>query len=201
MMENENRDTAGHPALKPDPEFLRQHRFRLQELAGGQAPVALFIGCSDSRVTPEMLFGLDPGQWFMLRNVGNIVPPYWKTEIGIASVLEYAVQILEVEQIIVCGHTDCGAMQGLVQGVTLSQHPALARWLDVARPALATVDAHPSDYSGDEHHHALVTENVRLQLGHLESYPYIREAVAAGRLALRGCVYNLGMQAVEIVAG
>lgn len=187
------------PDLTPDPHFLRRYGARLEELAHGQAPDTLFIGCSDSRVTPELLFDLPPGRWFMLRNVGNIIPPYGQTEIGVASVLEYALQILEVAHIIVCGHTDCGAMQGLVQGVDLSERPALARWLDLARPALATVDAHPADMTGAAHHHALVAANVRLQLRHLESYPYIRAAVASQRLALHGYVYNLGTQQVETV--
>ena len=189
------------PDLRPNPDFLHLYRSRLQELADGQAPTALFIGCADSRVTPELLFGLEPGQWFMLRNVGNIVPPYWQTEIGIASTLEFAVQVLQVAHIIVCGHTDCGAMKGVARGVARGEQPALARWLDLARPALAAVDAHDYDYTKEQHHHALVAENVRLQLAHLESYPYIRQAVTNGRLTLHGCVYNLGEQTVEPVTG
>ena len=162
----------------------------------GQSPYALFIGCSDSRVTPEQLLGARPGDLFMLRNIANVVPPYFQTEIGTVSVLEFAVLTLQVRHIVVCGHTDCGGILSLDQHIDMATMPALSRWLDLARPAQSAIDFSWRHLSPEERHRAIVEQNVIHQLDNLHSYPFIREAVAAGKLKLHGWVYYLERPAI-----
>jgi len=177
-------------------KFFASNRLLLQELAEvGQYPSALFIGCSDSRVVPEQLLGAKAGDFFMLRNIANLVPPYWQTEIGIVSVLEFAVLDLEIPEIIVCGHTDCGGIKALDEPLDIGRRPALSRWLDLARPAQREVDgfgtAERTAEEQAERHRAIVERNVVHQMRNLESYPFIRERLVAGRLSLHGWVYYL----------
>jgi carbonic anhydrase len=173
-------------------DFFARHSELLKKLAHeGQRPEALFIGCSDARVTPESLLGAKPGDFFMLRVVGNVVPPYIQTEIGIASALEFAVRRLRVPHIIICGHTDCGGIRGLDEQMDPSQEPALSRWLALARPAQWEVDFYQPDLSPEARHIAIVEGNVLRQLRHLQSYPFVREAMAAEQLELHGWVYYL----------
>ena len=175
--------------------FFTQHRALLQDLAAnGQTPRALFVGCADSRLTPELLLDAKPGEFFMLRNVANIIPPYVQTEIGIVSVLEFALLTLRIPHIIVMGHTDCGGLRGLDVQIDMAAQPALSRWLDLARPAQREVDFKLRDLTPAARHVAIVEENVRLQLRNLESYPFVRTAVSAGTLQLHGWVYYLGEQ-------
>ena len=172
--------------------FFAKHGPLLARLSReGQAPYALFIGCSDSRVTPEQLLGARPGDLFMLRNVGNVVPPYTQTEIGIVSTLEFAVLTLKVRHVVVCGHTDCGGILALDHHVDMATMPALSRWLDLARPAQRAVDFSPRHLSPEARHQAIVEQNVIHQLDNLQSYPFIRAAMAAGNLELHGWVYYL----------
>jgi carbonic anhydrase len=189
---------TNHPLLEarqlPQQTFFRQEGERLAVLAReGQSPRVLFIGCVDSRVTPEQIFGLRPGEWLMVRNVGNVVPPYSQVDIGMAGALEFAVLVLQVAHIIVCGHTDCGGMKAVLAPPLLHEQPGLARWTHIARPALLKIDLTlPETQQLD----SLVQENVRLQLAHLRTYPYIRAAEAAGRLHLHGWIYDLAAPAV-----
>lgn len=173
-------------------QFFDKNQQLLQELAEvGQFPSAVFIGCSDSRVVPEQLLGAKPGDFFMLRNVANLVPPYWQTEIGIVSVLEFAVLDLKIPHIIVCGHTDCGGIKALDQNLDLSTRPTLTRWLDLARPAKREVDGFGESEETAERHQTIVERNVVNQLRNLESYPFIRERLENGKLSLHGWVYYL----------
>jgi carbonic anhydrase len=180
-------------------EFFEKNNQILSHLAQhGQQPAALFIGCSDSRVTPEQLFGLKPGEMFMLRNIANIIPPYAQTEIAIASVLEFAVLTLQVPHIIVCGHTDCGGIKGLDQHIDMITQPALSRWLSLARPAQHDVDRQQHDLSPEERHEAIVEQNVILQLHHLHSYPIVQNALQAHTLTTHGWVYDLHQQHMSV---
>lgn len=177
--------------------FFTAYKEKLQELvAHGQKPKALFIGCSDSRVTPEQMLGLDPGDMFMLRNIANVVPPYVQTEIGIVSVLEYAVLHLHVPHIIVCGHTDCGGIRGLDKHIDMGTNPALSRWLDLARAAQRDIDFTMRDLSPEDRHIAIVERNVINQLRNIESYPFIQQALTAQKLSLHGWVYYLERQQI-----
>ncbi|MFZ0547142.1 MAG: carbonic anhydrase [Candidatus Promineifilaceae bacterium] len=171
--------------------FSNNHRL-IQHLAQkGQNPTALFIGCADSRVVPEQLLGARPGDFFMLRNIANVIPPYKKGDLGVASVLEFAVLTLEVPHIIVCGHTDCGGIKGLDDKPDASLQPALANWLKLAAPAQEDVDKSGGRKETAERHQAIVERNVVLQLDNLKSYPFIQKRIDAGNLSLHGWVYYL----------
>ncbi len=172
--------------------FIAQNQKLLQNLAHhGQRPQALFIGCADSRVVPEALFGLQPGDFFMLRNIANVMPPYIQSDTGTVAVLEYAVNHLKVPHIIVCGHTECGGIQGLDTHLDMIVDPALSRWLNLVRDAKRDVDFSSRDLSPEERHYAIVERNVVNQLENLKSYPIVREMIAQQKLELHGWVYYL----------
>lgn len=172
-------------------DFFENQEELLNQLATtGQSPEALFIGCSDSRIVPTRLFGTNPGELFMLRNIANIIPPYPQSDMGISAVLEYAVRHLRVPHLIICGHTDCGGIKGLDAQLDVTVEPSLARWIEFARPAQFAVDAGES--LGDwERHRAIVERNVVQQLHNIQTYPIVREALEANRLELHGWVYYL----------
>ncbi len=160
-----------------------------EHLAKGQDPKVLFVTCSDSRVAPELITGAEAGDLFVARSIANIVPPYGTGAIGVGAVIEYAVLHLQMEHIVVCGHTDCGGIKALDVQLDLSREPHIARWLDNARPAKTKVEA--SGVPPEERHLATVRENVLLQLEHLRSYDPVREAEQEGRIRLHGWVYHL----------
>jgi len=161
----------------------------------GQAPVALIIGCSDSRVPPEVITDAKPGVLFVTRVVGNIVPPYGSGEIAVGAVIEGAVHHLHVPQIIICGHTDCAGIRALDAQPNWDREPHIARWLEHARPAKTKVEA--SGLPAEECHLATVRENVLLQLEHLRTYDPVREAEQSGALTLVGWVYHLDTGIIE----
>ena len=171
-------------------DYFQQNRELFERLATqGQAPEVLLIGCSDSRVPPELLMSLKPGSLFVTRNIANIVPPYGSGEMGLGAVVEYAVLHLHVKHILILGHTDCGGIKALDASLDWSHEPHIARWIEYARPAKTKVEA--SSLPAEEWHLATVRENVLLQLEHLRSYDPVREGIRAGTLALHGWVYHL----------
>ncbi|MEU9568515.1 carbonic anhydrase [Streptomyces massasporeus] len=160
-----------------------------RKLAEGQYPEALFITCSDSRVIPAMIMGAQPGEIFELRNAGNIVPPYGRPGAsGEAATIEYALEVLGVQDIVVCGHSHCGAMGALKSGDDLSSLPGVDAWLRLARPELTSVlEAAPDDPSLPE----VSQGNVVNQLAALRSYPVVRQRLDSGRLRLHGWYYEV----------
>lgn len=177
-------------------EYYQENQALFEQLATeGQSPQALFIGCSDSRVLPELITGSGPGDLFVLRNAGNIVPAFGTGEMGCGAVIEYAVQYLRVGQVVVCGHTGCGAIRALDAPPDWARSPHIARWIEHARPARTKVGA--SGLPEESHHEATVRENVLLQLEHLRSYDPVREGERAGTLTLHGWVYHLESGLIE----
>lgn len=162
----------------------------------GQSPEVLFIGCSDSRVPPEIITGAGPGELFVVRVLGNIVPPYGTGEMAIGAVVEYALLDLPVRHIIICGHTDCGAIWDLDQHPDWVHASHLARWIEHARPAQTKVEA--SGLADSERHLATVRENVLLQLEHLHAYDLVRQREREGRVVLHGWVYHLETGEIEV---
>ncbi|MFF5569689.1 carbonic anhydrase [Streptomyces luteogriseus] len=160
-----------------------------RKLAEGQYPEALFITCSDSRVIPAMITGARPGEIFELRNAGNIVPPYGRPgACGEAATIEYALEVLGVQDIVVCGHSHCGAMGALKSGDDLSFLPGVDAWLRLARPELTSVlETAPDDPSLPE----VSQGNVVNQLAALRSYPVVRQRLDSGRLRLHGWYYEV----------
>lgn len=164
----------------------------------GQKPHALFITCADSRVDPELLTQSGPGEIFVLRNIGNLVPAYGEMLGGVSSAVEFAVAALQVKQIVVCGHADCGAMKGLLHPEQLSTMPTVKSWLRNAEAALSVVQARnpvePATLLLDN----LIEENVLLQISHLRTHPSVAARIAAGKMILSGWVYDIARGTVHL---
>jgi carbonic anhydrase len=166
-------------------------RERYEELASGQQPAALFITCSDSRIVPHMITQTEPGELFVLRNAGNIVPPSTATWSGEAATIEYAIQVLKVQDVIVCGHSHCGAVKGLLNPETLAGLPAVEHWLAHAEQVRREIFEQGLQADGDDDLlTSAVKANVMVQLNHLRTYPAVMEAEARGELRLHGCFYR-----------
>jgi carbonic anhydrase len=159
----------------------------LAELAQGQHPQILYIGCSDSRVMPSRVLGAEPGEVFVIRNIANVVPPATAPDQTVAAVLTYAVLHLHVAHIVVCGHSLCGGIQSL--GVAHGHlEPALDHWLAYARPACNHV---PAALKDAECLDATIEANVLLQVSHVRTHSFVAQAEAAGKLRIHAWVYDL----------
>ncbi|MEW1658727.1 carbonic anhydrase [Streptomyces sp. NPDC093707] len=159
-------------------------------LATHHTPDTLFISCSDARVVPELITGTEPGDLFVIRTAGNLVPAYTPGTDGVAASIEYAVAALGVKDIVVCGHSACGAMTALAEGHDLSGAPAVADWLRLA-------DASVARTAGDGDVPALVRQNVLAQLTNLATHPSVAKALAEGTVALHGWVFDIPTGRVE----
>ncbi len=162
-----------------------------ERLAKGQQPQALFVTCSDSRIDPALLTQTEPGELFILRNAGNIIPPYGTINGGEAATIEFAVRALGVKDIIVCGHSQCGAMSGLLAPEKLDDLPAVRDWLsyaDSTRCIMRENYEHLSEASARLT--ATVEENVLVQLEHLRTHPSVAAALARKELNIHGWVYK-----------
>ncbi|MFI5873739.1 carbonic anhydrase [Streptomyces sp. NBC_00377] len=161
-------------------------------LAEGQSPQVLFITCSDSRVVPALITGARPGELFELRTAGNIVPPYGSDRpTGEAATIEYAVEVLGVQDVVVCGHSHCGAVGALVRGDDLDGVPAVRDWLAHAADEPGAAD--PDDPTVMQ----AVQNHVLAQLLRLRSYPCVEKRLADGRLRVRGWYYEVHTGAVR----
>lgn len=168
-----------------------------QSLADKQHPHTLLITCSDSRVCPEAFTSAGPGQIFVSRNVGNLVPPYGESDNAVAAVVEYAVAVLKVKQVVVCGHSNCGAMKGLLNRSAVASLRAVDRWLTHGDSAISTVQARHGELQGEAALGDLIRENVLQQLAHLKTYPVVAAGIANGSLQLIGWVFDIGKGEVE----
>ncbi|MBM56437.1 carbonic anhydrase [Hyphomonas sp.] len=169
-----------------------------EELSKGQSPEALFIACSDSRVETAMITQTEPGELFICRNAGNIVPPHTESTGGMTASIEYAVAVLKVPHIVVCGHTECGAMKGAMNPEGLEGLPHVAKWLGYSKAAVDIVDGiAEDDASPDERMKMLIEQNVLLQLQHLRTHPSVAAALAKGTTELHGWVYDIRSGEVE----
>jgi carbonic anhydrase len=170
---------------------------RFQELARGQNPDTLFISCSDSRVVPSLLLSSDPGELFIMRNVGNLMPPgtqggHSTGDLSEASAIEYAVLVLKVSNIVICGHSGCGAMKAMWSGDPLTGTPNLARWLEHAACALQRLREEGPLDGGLPPDDQLSQVNVLVQIEHLLTYPIVRQKVEAGELQLSAWWFDIG---------
>jgi carbonic anhydrase len=174
-----------------------------QELATGQDPNTLFIACADSRIVPELITQTQPGELFVCRNIGNIVPAYGEMMGGVSAVVEFACVALEVSDIVICGHSDCGAMKAMLNpdSAQLKRMPTVRSWLRNADAARSVVEVTQPDLQGDDFVQALVEQNVRTQLSHLRTHPSVAARVAMGKLKLHGWVYGIGNGSVSVIEG
>jgi carbonic anhydrase len=175
--------------------FREQHFRPLQglfeQLAKGQNPETLFITCSDSRIDPNLLTRSKPGDLFILRNAGNIVPPHGAATGGEAATIEFAVAALGVQDIIICGHSGCGAVKALLQPELVSSLPAVAAWLSHAETTRRIVRDNYGSLEGDALVTAAIEENVLVQLENLRTLPSVASRLVRGDLHLHGWVYKI----------
>lgn len=171
-------------------EFRRTRREDVKglfaQLALGQSPDCFFIACSDSRVAANVFASTDPGDLFVIRNLGNIVPPFPDMGSAVAA-LEFAVDTLKVSHIIVCGHSDCGAIRALANNAGLSGVTPLSAWLRHAQGCAG---------GGSPDQDSMSKRNVALQLDNLRSHPMVREKEASGALQLHGLWFNIRLAEV-----
>jgi carbonic anhydrase len=172
--------------------FQPQREF-YQTLANGQRPQGLFITCSDSRINPNLITQTDPGELFILRNIGNIVPPFSPStsDGGAAAAIEFAVAALNVEYIVVCGHSQCGAMKGLLHPSSVANLPSVRGWLEHGECAIQIVCQNYSKLDHDNQLNVLVQENVLVQLENLRTHPSVAVRLSRGDLRLFAWVYKL----------
>lgn len=172
--------------------FPGQEAMYRQLVRDGQQPQALFIACADSRVSPEHITQAGPGDLFVCRNAGNIVPPFSQVNGGVSSAIEYAVVALGVKDIVICGHSDCGAMKGLADTKALEAMPSVAAWLRHSHAAQKIVcEAYPADLDPKTHARVLALENVVVQLNHLRTHPSVAAGLAKGELRLHGWFFEI----------
>jgi carbonic anhydrase len=156
-----------------------------------QKPVALFITCSDSRVNPNLITQTEPGDLFLLRNAGNIVPPYGAVQSGEAATIEYAIAALGIRNIIVCGHSRCGAMHALLRPDDHAGLPAVSEWFAHAETTRRVAEATFNGMQGDELETRVVQQNVLNQLNNLRTHPSVAVALAQDKLKLFGWYYRI----------
>ncbi|HEY2040653.1 MAG TPA: carbonic anhydrase [Edaphobacter sp.] len=164
-----------------------------------QQPSTLIVTCADSRIDPELITQSGPGEIFVTRNIGNLVPAYGEMMGGVSAVIEYAVAALKVKHIAVCGHSDCGAMKALLNPVSLEALPSVKNWMRNAEAALSVADSlGTKDEAHADRLKRLTEENVLLQIQHLRTHPSVAGAIARKELALSGWVYDIGAGQVRI---
>lgn len=169
--------------------FLSQKEL-FERLAHGQNPDALFITCSDSRINPNLITQTDPGDLFILRNAGNIVPPYGAANGGEGATIEFAVHGLNVKDIIVCGHSQCGAMKAVINPEILSEMPMMTSFLSHAEATRRIIRENYRHLLDAELLNVAVQENVLVQLENLKTHPVVSARLARNELNLHAWVYK-----------
>jgi carbonic anhydrase len=181
-----------HGIHKFQSDIFRSRHELFERLTGGQNPQALFITCSDSRVTPDLITQAEPGDLFVLRNAGNLIPPHGAApDSGEAATVEYAIKSLKIRDLIICGHTLCGAMQALLHPESLGDMPRMRQWLGHAEATREIIASRYALSSAAAQWKATVEENVLVQLENLRTHPAVAAALARGELKLHGWVYKL----------
>jgi carbonic anhydrase len=186
--------------LKFQQEAFPERITLFRDLATQQSPRALFISCSDSRLVPELVTQREPGDLFVIRNAGNIVPSYGPEPGGVTASVEYAVSALRVADIVICGHSDCGAMTAIATCQCLDHMPAVASWLRYADSA-KVVNESRQHADRPAKAAAMVRENVIAQLANIQTHPSVRLALEEGRVTLHGWVYDIGSGRIDAFNG
>jgi carbonic anhydrase len=171
-------------------EDFRELHDLFQELVHGQNPETLFITCSDSRIDPNRLTHSLPGDLFILRNAGNIVPPHGATATGESATIEFAVTGLGVKDIIVCGHSHCGAIKALLKPEMIAGMPAMQGWLSHSEATRRIMQENYPNLEGDELLMAAIEENVLVQIENLQTLPAVAARRARGAIHLHAWVYQ-----------
>lgn len=180
-------------------EVFPRRKDEFRRLAESQAPDFLFITCSDSRVVPSLIFGMDPGDMFLCRNAGNVVPPAGERAGGVSATIEYAVKVLKVKHIIVCGHSDCGAVRASMEPDKLKALPIVEPWLRFVEKAqwMAGEFTPASGEDSDKEVRRRVCANVIGQVANLRTQSSVSEGLAARTLEVHGWYYDIFSGTVE----
>jgi carbonic anhydrase len=158
----------------------------------GQRPETLFITCSDSRIVPNLITNTMPGELFIVRNVGNIVPSVERGVLGgVSAAIEYAVEVLNVEHVIVCGHTNCGAIEAILHPERVQHLPFVSRWLAESSSIPALIQERYAGFEGEALMTAAVQENVLVQLENLRTFEFLARRLDAGSLKMSGWVFKI----------
>ena len=171
--------------------IFRSQQELFERLAKGQNPDALFITCSDSRINPNLITNTEPGDLFILRNAGNIIPPYGAANGGEGATIEFAIAGLGIQDIIVCGHSHCGAMKGLIDAQAVEDMPAMKAWLGHAEATRRIMRDKYPHLAEQALVTATVEENVLVQIENLRTHPSVAAGLARGKLKLHGWVYKI----------
>ncbi|MET0794162.1 MAG: carbonic anhydrase [Polyangiaceae bacterium] len=172
--------------------YFATHRELYQQLAtAGQQPETLFITCSDSRVDPNLITNSAPGELFIVRNVGNVVPNR-DLPGGTAAAIQYAVEVLNVENVIVCGHTQCGALKAILDPESVAHLDYVSRWVKSTVDVKKLIDEKYEHLTGEERLNAAIQENVLAQIEHLRQYPFVADRMDASKLQVSGWVFDVG---------
>jgi len=186
--------------LKFQREAFVERSELFKQLANHQNPRALFISCSDSRLVPELVTQREPGDLFVIRNAGNIVPSFGPEPGGVSATVEYAIAVLGVEDIVICGHSDCGAMTAVATCQCLDHLPAVAHWLRYADAARHITEA--GEYATERDRiNAMVSENVIAQLTNIKTHPSVALALSQGKVKLHGWVYDIASGSIDALDG
>lgn len=177
--------------LKFQQHQFKEHQALFRSLAKGQKPDVLFITCSDSRIDPCLITQTHPGDLFIARNAGNLVPPHYsQATTDMDATIEFAMEVLGVRHIVICGHTDCGAMKGALKPESVKHLHHVSNWLSNAAAATAKIHARHKEHAA-EHLRELTLENVVQQLRHLETHPSVAAKLAVDAVLLHGWVYDI----------
>jgi carbonic anhydrase len=173
---------------------FREREELFSRLQHGQTPEACLITCADSRIVPNLITNTEPGELFIVRNVGNLIPCHGTSNNGELAAIEYAIVELSIQDLIVCGHTGCGAMQALVSTPltpTISRTPLVSQWLRHADATLEIIREHYQHLEGQALVNAAAEENVLVQLEHLRTLPAVASRISSGRVRLHGWMYKI----------
>jgi len=164
------------------------------KLKNHQDPDTLFICCSDSRIVPSLISSSNPGEAFVLRNVGNIIPAYtFSLEDNSApAAIDYAVNVLNITDVVLCGHSDCGAMKAVREGLDNLSNTHLKAWLENAEDALITIDDENTEKTNAPEINEISKQNVLLQIEHLKTYPSIKSRIDDNKLSIHGLWFDVG---------
>ena len=173
-------------------EVYPQYRELFKELAHAQLPETLFITCADSRIVPDLITQSKPGELFICRNAGNMVPAYGEVHGGVSATIEYAVTVLPIRDIVVCGHTGCGAIKALMHPHQAEGMPTVKSWLHHGEVARRMVEDHHKDLPEEQKLRRLTEENVIAQLGNLRTHPSVASRLRKNSIRLHGWIYDIG---------
>ena len=172
--------------------FFASHRELFKQLAeAGQQPETLFITCSDSRVDPNLITNSQPGELFIVRNVGNVVPTR-DLPGGTAAAIQYAVEVLNVQNIILCGHTQCGALKAILDPDSVTHLEYVSRWVKSTISVKNVIEEKYAHLDGEAKLTAAIQENVLVQIEHLREYPFVAERLETGKLHVNGWIFDVG---------